>query len=168
VLTATLMSNVFSQLDVYTLFAPRPSGYHIDDSWPIDMDAATASLDLSLAPLDIITVVMQTMCDKDRLTCALVCRAWAKAAAAATTVIRVLQPSLQTFNCVQQWLEKHGQHLVILHLYGCGGAALTALPCAQLQDLVLDGDFQGDRYINVSSRVWDDIAAATKLTSVSM
>jgi len=47
-------------------------------------------------------------------------------------------------------------------------ADLTALPCAQLQDLVLIDDSADGSSINVSSRVWGDIAAATKLTSLSL
>jgi len=133
----------------------------------LDMDAARP-LDLSLAPLDMITVVMRNLCDKDRFTCALVCKAWAKAAAAATSDVIIWKPTLQRFNCFQQWLEKHGNQLVVLKLRGCGGAALIALPCAQLQDLVLQGDFDfgADDHINIDSRVWGDIAASTNLTAV--
>jgi len=64
-----------------------------------------------------------------------------------------LLPSLQKSKCLQQWLEKHGNQIKSLQLHGRGGAALNALPCAQLQDLVLQGGFETDSYINVSSRV---------------
>jgi len=132
------------------------------------MVAPAVALDLSLAPMDIITVVLQYFCDKDRFTCALVCKACSNAAAAATRKIKVWQPTVQTFNCLQQWLQNHGHHLVVLQLHECGGLALTALPCAQLQDLMLHGDCQDGSNINVSSRVWGDIAAATKLTSLAL
>jgi len=41
----------------------------------VPMDAAAAPVGLSIAPLDIIMLVLETMCVKDRLTCALVCKA---------------------------------------------------------------------------------------------
>jgi len=37
-----------------------------------------APLDLSLAPLDIVTNIMQYLCVTDRFMCALVCKRWAK------------------------------------------------------------------------------------------
>jgi len=59
-----------------------------------------------------------------------------------------------------------GQQLEVLQLHACDGASLTALPCAQLQDLLLHGSLP--RGLSISSSVWADIAAATKLTSVSL
>jgi len=53
--------------------------------------------------------------------------------------VKVWKPTLHRFNCLQQWLEKHGDQLVGLQLQDCGGVALTALPCAQLQVLLLQG-----------------------------
>jgi len=89
-------------------------------------------------------------------------------AAAATRNVNLWQPSLQTFNCLKSWLQKHGHQLQVLQLYGCSRVALTSLPCAQLQNLVLNVNSQNNGYIYIGSRVWSDIAAATKLTSVSM
>jgi len=132
------------------------------------MDAPAAALTLSFVPLDIIRMVLQYMGDEDRFTCALVCKAWAKAAAAATRSAVIRRPSLQTFNCLPKWLQNHGHQLLVLQLHDCGGAALIALPCAQLQDLLLQGGFGDDSYINIDSRVWGEIAAATNLTSVSL
>jgi len=63
---------------------------------------------------------------------------------------------------LQQWLENHGDRLEVLQLHKCDKAALTALPCcAKLQDLLL-------HYGSIASRTWGDIAAATKLTSLSL
>jgi len=133
----------------------------------LDMDAAAAPLDLSLAPWEIITIILQHLSYKCRFTCALVCKDWAKAAAAATSDVKILLPSLQTSKCLQQWVEKHGDQIKSLQLHSYGGAALTALPCAQLQDLLLHGSQRGTK-VEIGSRVWRDIAAATKLTSVSL
>jgi len=129
----------------------------------LNMDATAAPLDLSLAPFDVLTQILQTMCEKDRFICALVCKS---SAAAATRTVTVWQPSVQKFSCFQQWMEKHGDQLEVLLLHGCSGVALTAMPFAQLQRLLLYGGFQVGSYINVSSRVWGNIAAATKLTSM--
>jgi len=134
----------------------------------LDMEAAAGPLGLSVAPLDIITMVLQYVCLEDRFTCALVCKAWAKAAAAATRIILKRKPTVQKLIYLQQWLEKHGNQIKVLRLDDCSGAALTALPCAQLQDLVLIGGFMPGSNLDIGSRVWGDIAAAIKLTSVSM
>jgi len=130
----------------------------------LDMDASTClPLDLSHAPFDVITVVLSRMALSDRMTCALVCKAWAEAATAATRSI-ILEHTVD-ISCLQRWLEKHGDHLEVLQLHQCGNAALTALPCPRLQDLLLYTPW-GD--LTIWSRVWSDIADATKLTSVSL
>jgi len=64
-------------------------------------------------------------------------------------------------SCLQRWLERYGDQVEVLQLHQCHDAALTALPCAQLQNLLWGG-------LSIGSRVWTDIAAATKLTSVSL
>jgi len=129
----------------------------------LDMDLATAPQGLPHAPLEIVTMVLQTMCLKDRFTCALVCKAWAEAATAATRH-RIILKHRVDLSCLQRWLEKYGNQLQVLqlHEYYDGEAALTALPCPHLQDLLLWGS------PSIGSRVWSDIAAATKLTSVSL
>jgi len=156
----------------YVMDSTSPAQTDIADFMvDLDMDAAAAPIDLSLAPLNVLTKILQTMCDKDRFTCALVCKVWAKAAAAATRSVMIAQPTAQTVKCLQQWLLKHGDQLVGFKLGTYSGAALrglTALPCAQLQGLVLQGGFTPGSYIIIDSRVWGDIAAATKLTSLTL
>jgi len=129
------------------------------------MDATASPIDLAHASLDIITAVLQSMSLTDRFTCALVCKAWAEAAAAATHSI-ILRDRVQDLSGLQRWMEKHGQQLEVLQLHACDGASLTALPCPQLQDLLLHGSLL--RGLSISSSVWADIAAATKLISVSL
>jgi len=137
------------------------------------MDAA-APLDLAHAPLDIIINVLESMSLEERFTCALVCKVWAEAATAATrSIILSKRRGQKDLSCLQTWLEKHGDQLEVLQLEvlqldvldKCPCPALTALPCPQLQHLLLS---VASGSINVSSSVWNGIAAATKLTSVSL
>jgi len=95
------------------------------------MDVSAPPLDVSHIPLDVMTMVMQRMSLSDRCTCALVCKAWAEAATAATRSI-VLSHSMEDLSCLQRWLEKHGKQLGVLQLHECDGALLNALPCPQL------------------------------------
>jgi len=128
-------------------------------------------LDLSHTALDIFTMNLGSMPLRDRFTCALVCKAWAKAATAATrSIILRDRHSEQDFSSLQTWLEKHGDQLEVLQLHACYNAALAALPCcAKLHDLLLQGKFVQIRYgLSIASRTWGDIASATKLTSVSL
>jgi len=135
------------------------------------MDPAVVPLDLTDAPSDVLVVVLQTMPYQDRFTCALVCKAWAEAATAATCSI-ILRRMVQDLSCLQRWLEKHGKHVKVLQLHECeDGSALTALPCPQLHDLLLCrvyGSGPLSARVNIDSRVWADLAAATKLTCVSL
>jgi len=126
------------------------------------MDAVLRPLDLSRVPANFITMMLQSMSLSDRFSCALVCKAWAQEAAAATRSI-ILRDRVQDLSCLQRWLEKYGHQLAALqlHVYP-GSAVLTALPCPQLQDLLLSGS------ISLDSRVWSDIASATKLASVTL
>jgi len=124
------------------------------------MDAAAHCLDLSRVPPNFVTMLVQSMSLRDRFTCALVCKAWAEAARAATHTI-ILEHRVEDLSCLQCWIEKHGHQLMVLQLHQCRDAALTALPCPQLQDLLLWGP-------SIDSRVWSDIAAAPKLTSVTL
>jgi len=124
------------------------------------MDAAARPLDLSCAPTNFIVMLLQSLSLRDRFTCALVCKAWAEAATAATRSI-ALEHKVQDLSCLQRWLEQHGKHLDVLQLHDCD-AALTALPCPQLQNLLLKGR------CSIDSHVWSNIAAATKLTFVSL
>jgi len=118
-------------------------------------------LDLSHATPDIITKILGNMSLRERFICALVCKAWAEAATAATHSI-VLEHSIQDLSGLQTWLEKHGNQVTTLQLHECNRAAVTALPCrAKLQDLLLHN-------VSIASRTWGDIAAATKLTSISL
>jgi len=123
-------------------------------------------LDLSHAGPDIIVTVLGSMSLRDRFICALVCKAWAEAAAAATHSI-ILKHKVQDLSCLQHWLENYGSRVTILQLHAGYNAALTALPCcAKLQDLLLHG--LSDQYVSIASTTWGDIASATKLTSVSI
>jgi len=75
---------------------------------------------------------------------------------------------VQDLSCLQSWLVKYGHQLEVLWLHVCRDpAVLTALPCLQLQDLLLSSAGSWDS-LSLDSRVWSDIAAATKLTSVSL
>jgi len=134
------------------------------------MDATTPPADLPLLPLNVNNMMLQIMSVKDRFTCALVCKAWAEAATAVTHSI-ILRHTVQDLGCLQRWLEKFGSHLKVLQLHTCCRAALTALPCPQLQDLLLFGSLgaaSGQPELSISRVVWRDIASATKLTSVSL
>jgi len=121
------------------------------------------ALDLSGAPRDVITVIFENMDLQQRFTCALVCSDWAKAAAAATHTI--VKHNMQDSTQLQRWLDKNGHQVETLQLHRL--ESLARLPCAQLQDLLLHGVY-GDLFLRLDSRVWSDIAAATKLTSVSV
>jgi len=126
------------------------------------MDAANSHLDVSHLPSNFITMILQSISLSDRFTCALVCKAWAEAATTATRSI-ILRDEVQDLSCLQRWLQKHGGQVAILQLHECRHTdVLTALPCPQLQDLLLRGG------LSLDSRVWSDLAAATKLTSVSL
>jgi len=122
------------------------------------------SVDLSGAPHDIVKVILAHMDLQQRFICALVCSDWAKAAAAATNTI--VRPGVKDLTLIQQWLDKHGSQVGTLRLRDCS-CTLARLPCAQLQDLLLHSV---SRYakLTLDSRVWRDIAAATKLTSVQL
>jgi len=133
------------------------------------------SVDASDAPLDVITALLEHMDLNQLFTCALVSRDWAKAAAATATK-SIVKQGLRDFTQLQQWLEKNGGQVETLQLLECA-SDLNRLPCPQLQDLVLHGDrhwahgpYRGlsTPYLGLGSRVWSDIAAATKLTSLSL
>jgi len=124
-------------------------------------------LDLSHATPDIITKILGHMSIRERFNCALVCQAWAEAATAATHSI-ILEDNVEDVSSLQHWLEQQGSHLEVLQLHECDGAALTALPCPQLQDLLLRSSVGDAVCLDISSRVWCDIAAATKIRSVSL
>jgi len=121
---------------------------------------------LSHANPDILSWVLGCLPLRERINCALVCKAWAEAATAATHSI-VLEHRMQDLSGLQHWLKKHGNRLEVLQLHAGRNAALNALPCcAKLQDLLLHG-FSG-QYVSIASRTWGDIASATKLTSISL
>jgi len=88
------------------------------------MEYAGSPLDLSHAPLDVISMVLQCMSLTDRFTCALVCKAWAEAA----TRSIIFEDRVEDLSCLERWLEQHGHHLEVLQLHHqCDGAALTAV-----------------------------------------
>jgi len=122
---------------------------------------------LSHAASDIITLVLGSIPLRERFVCALVCKAWAEAAVAATDSI-ILEHRMQDLSSLQHWLEKHGNRLEVLQLHACYKAALTELPCcAKLQGLLLHGLYPTSGYdVSIDIRTWGDIASATKLTSI--
>jgi len=132
---------------------------------PMDAAAYYVPLDLSHAPLDVITTIMESMPLRDRFTCGLVCKAWAEAATAATR--RIVTHRVQDFSCLQTWLCNQGKHVEELQLHESGDVILSALPCAQLEKLLLEGRFATSS-VYLDTRVWSDIAAATKLTSLTL
>jgi len=121
------------------------------------------AMDLCHAPKDVITALFGNMSLKQRFTCALVCSDWSKAAAATTHSI--VKHGLRDLTGLQQWLSRNGRHVKAMQLHVCRGAEMDRLPCTQLRDLLLHGE-DWDCRLALDSRVWRDIAAATKLTSV--
>jgi len=144
---------------------PMTNTLHIGGRRPAA--AAAPPRDLSHVPLAFITMVLQRLSLKDRFTCGLVCKAWAEAATVATCSI-ILERQVEDDSNLLLWLRKYGNRLEVLQLQLWDGAVLTALPCAQLQDLLLEGTCTHARLINIASKVWDDIAAAAQLTSLSL
>jgi len=129
------------------------------------------SLDLSAAPNDVIIALVGKMDLQQRFTCALVCSDWARAAAAAVATNSIVKHGLQDLAQLQQWLDKHDCQVETLQLRDCS-CTLARLPCAQLQDLLLHGLRRRFHYgtlaLVLDSKVWRDIAAATRLTSLSL
>lgn len=122
-------------------------------------------MDFSHAPVDVTNAIFRSLANKDRCTCALVCTSWADAATAATCSI--VKQKTRDLTSLQLWMERHGDQLEDLQLHGCYGSSLSALPCAHLPNLALHGSgYYGS--ISTDSRVWIDIAAATRLTSLSL
>jgi len=120
---------------------------------------------LSNAAPDIISMILCSIPFRNRCICALVCKAWAEAAVEATHSI--LRDRMQDLSGLQVWLDKHGHKIEVLQLHECRDpAVLTALPCAKLQGLLLHGVHGNSVFI--AHGLWRDIAAATKLTSVSL
>jgi len=124
---------------------------------------------LSDAPTDVIMLLLGHMDLKQSFTCALVCSEWAKAAAATThNITSCSRQGIQDLGSLQRWLKKNGSQVEILHLHVSG--SMAGLPCAQLQELLLQSPaepFHCSR-LTLDSGAWRDIAAATKLTSVSL
>ena len=90
--------------------------------------------------------------------CALVSRTWNDAAAAVTSTIDL--PAYADTDSLQQWLQHHGSNLSKLHMHAATGR-LTALPCPNLNDLLLRGSG-----LQLSRSVLGAIDAASRLTSV--
>jgi len=126
-----------------------------------NMAPVTCAINLSDAPLD---VVSWATWNSSSATCALVCSDWAKAAAATTHSI--VKHRVRDLKGLQHWLEKNGSQIETMQLRVYCKVGMARLPCAQLQDLLLRGYW--DCKLILDSRVWGDIAAATKLTSVSL
>jgi len=95
----------------------------------LNMDAVLRPLDLSRVPANFITMMLQSMSLSDRLKCALVCKAWAQEATAATRSI-IIRDRIQDLRCLQRWLEKHGGQveLLLLEQGSYAQAVLTARP----------------------------------------
>jgi len=122
-------------------------------------------LGLSHAGPGIITTILGSMTLRDRYTCALVCKAWAEAATAATHSI-ILKHKMQDLSGLQHWIDKYGNRLEVLQLHACCGALTALYCCAKLQDLLLHGTHS--QSVSIASRTWGDMASATKLTSMSL
>jgi len=135
-------------------------------------------MDLSTAPADVLVLIMSSMSIRESFTCALVCQDWAKAAAAATHAIVTLTGAspdtgpmrVPRISGLQQWLERHGGELEVLQLQECRfKGTFSALPCPQLRQLQLSQQPElPGKPLRVQGRVWSDLAAATKLTSVAL
>jgi len=121
---------------------------------------------LSGAFQDALIAIMQRLELTDRFKCALVCRPWADAATAATR--SVVKTESFDVSSLQQWLKRHGNQIEVLHLNLHSETALTALPCPELRDLQMSDLACADGHLAIGSGAWSDIAAATKLTSVSL
>jgi len=122
-------------------------------------------IDLSDAPQDVITVLLGSMELEQRFTCALVCSDWAKAAAATTHSI--VKHRVRDLTGLQQWLEKNGSQIETMQLHADCLSDMDRLPCSQLRDLLLHGQCWTCKLM-LEGKVWSDIAAATKLTSLSL
>jgi len=141
---------------------PQQCPFMTDTMDTTDLDPI---IDVMQTP-SIIALWLQNMTNKERFTCSLVCTAWAEAAAAATHSI-ILEHRIQDLSSLQHWLEKHGDAIEVFQIQGCNtAAALTALPCPQLQNLQLCTYFSGK--LSIDGQFLRDIAAATNLTSVMM
>jgi len=149
----------------------NPSTYqHRVLSLKVAMDELSCHPVSAGAGQDALTAIMQRLELKDRFKCALVCRAWADAAAAAATR-SINQKGSFDVSSLQQWLEKHGSQVEVLHLDLYSQTALTALPCPKLPCPVLrDLELlvRADKHVAIGCGAWSDIAAATQLTSVSL
>jgi len=144
-----------------------PTELYLAPDRTMDHDSSMP-LDLSHAAPDIITMLLRSMPLRDRFNCALVCKAWAEAATAATHSI-ILRHSRQDFSGLQRWMEKYGDQLEVLQLHDCCKATLSSLPCcAKLRDLLLHAHWLGSADVRMAGRVWGDIASATRLTSISL
>lgn len=100
---------------------PQPSSVPETLPWP---DLPTAAL----------VVIFKPLPQAQRHACALVCKSWAEAAAAASDSIIV--GTCRNTASLQLWLERNGRPLQKLHVHAAD-AHLTALPCPHLKDLLL-------------------------------
>jgi len=131
----------------------------------LHMDAAAPPLDVPYVPIELIPAILQSMSPSDRLSCALVCKAWAEAVTRLRYSIFVKQRLQESdFTGLKEWLAKHGGKIQVLQLHECYGA-LTALPCAQLQNLLLCGQDEDDdgrvgtMRLQVDPSVWRDVGS---------
>jgi hypothetical protein len=101
-------------------------------------------------PEELLPKVLQHVQQQQRLhSCSLVCHAWHRAAAAATTSISVVgTPTAQAAASFQVWLEKHGSNVTSIDVTGAEKGYFRSLafalprlllPCQQLQQLSLYG-----------------------------
>jgi len=81
-------------------------------------------------PATVLTQILQHVPLQQRLRdCALVCQAWAAAAAMATTSISSSDLTAEQLPLLQAWIEQHGQGLVSLELGVSQRQAELQLPC---------------------------------------
>jgi len=130
-------------------------------------DIIQFGMDLSDTSSDILRMIMCSMPHTDRFNCALVCKAWAEAATAATHSIILERKDNRTLSSLPLWMQKYWNQVDSFQLQKCLGT-LELLPCAQLQDLQLHGkaDYYDRLVINIA--VWTALRAASSLTSLSL
>jgi DNA-binding transcriptional ArsR family regulator len=96
----------------------------------------TASLQIHDLPSALLARILQLLSQHNRLSsCATVCKSWAAAAAAATTVVSIRRAVPVRFRTFQPWLQQHGSQLVTLSVRSVTRDLQLQLPCDELQQL---------------------------------
>jgi len=117
-------------------------------------------------------MIMNSLTVKERFSCALVSKAWAKAIppAAAAATVRIVKHGLYDLKGLQQYLHRSGSRVLALQLHGCSGS-FTGLPCTKLQELIkgsITAKIQLLHSLSMDGSLGIDLAAAASLTSLSL